>query len=128
MQQSHLESQTISIGDSTYFEVTVDESKSMKYQWFFYSYKLNKQILLVGETSPLLLLDDVTEDDEGDYFVLITNKYTGASVISPIATLLVVQPKLNLLDNATNSNISDLLNNDMTIDLNILELLDNIDL
>ena len=72
--QSHLESQTIPIGDSTYFEVTVDQPKSMKYQWFFYSYKLNKQILLVGKTSPLLLLDDVTEDDEGDYFVLITNK------------------------------------------------------
>ncbi len=113
--QSYLESQTIPIGDSTYFEVTVDEPKEMKYQWFFYSYKLNKQILLVGETSPLLLLDNLTEDDEGDYFVLITNKYTGASLISPTAILLVIQPTLNLHD-------------EMIVNENILNLLDNNDL
>lgn len=77
-------SQTIGLGTSTTFsaQATGPSSSFLAYQW------QHQGTNLAGATSPMLVLDEVSENDAGGYRVLVTNDFGLA--ISDVATLTVV--------------------------------------
>src|SRR6185369_9653960 len=77
--------QLVSHGETATFEVSADGFPEFTFQWYF------KGAKIVGAISSTLVLDGVTTNDLGSYFVVATNAYSGA--LSSSATL-TMRPSL----------------------------------
>jgi hypothetical protein len=79
--------QSVLCGDPATFQPTVHGPAPLSYQWQFAGTNLP------GATNPVLTLPNVTEDDAGEYIVVVTN--LNGSVTSQAAVLMVMgQPPL----------------------------------
>lgn len=74
--------QTVFAGQNVTFNVVADGTAPLSYQWYF-----NTSIVLTGETSTNLTLNNVQTNDAGGYSVVVTN--IAGSVTSVVATLTV---------------------------------------
>jgi hypothetical protein len=89
--------QVVSPGGSALFTVVAAGIPPISYQW------LSNGFPILGETRPILALDNITTDQAGDYSVILSNA-TG-TITSPAASLAVssnvVSPLLNVASTST---------------------------
>ncbi len=109
------ESQTVELGQDIQLFVVAEDGYTLtdkniaKYQWYKNTVPYTPvDVPIPDSNSPILILENITADDEGDYYVVITNKLGGIT-ISHIAQITVVEPKV------------------LSEELSILEILDNLD-
>src|SRR5262249_37418712 len=81
-------SQTVNAGTPATFSVAASGTAPLAYQWRKHG------VDIPGATSPSLALNNVQAADGGSYRVAVSN--TGGSVVSPQATLTVVDPALTV--------------------------------
>lgn len=81
---AHPQSQTVTVGGSVSFSISVTGNPAPAYQWQFNSTNI------LGATSSSLTLNNVTTNQAGDYLVVITNSL--GSTNSQTVTLTVVPP------------------------------------
>jgi len=74
-------SQTVTSDVSVVFGVTARGLPALEYQWY------QNGLILAGQTGALLTLNNVTTNQAGDYFAVVTNLYGAAT--SHVATLVV---------------------------------------
>ena len=76
--------QTVTIGNSAIFNVTVSGASPFRFQWFF------EQGVLTNQTNATLILNNVQTSQDGNYRVMVSNAY--GSVTSSLARLTVLAP------------------------------------
>ncbi|MDQ8203491.1 S8 family serine peptidase [Pelagicoccus sp. SDUM812003] len=81
-------------GESTSFEVEADSDTEVSYQW------LLDRVEIAGQTTPILSLNDLTIQDEGEYTLIATNE-EGASEIAFFLDILEVDAELEAAADAS---------------------------
>ncbi len=119
------ESQTAELGQDIQLFVVAEDGYTLtdkniaKYQWYKNTVPYTPvDVPIPDSNSPVLILENIRADDEGDYYVVITNKLGGIT-ISHIAQITVVVQNLLMIDQNT-------IDNENIEEPNILDILDNI--
>jgi hypothetical protein len=84
---SEPKSQTVVLGTTAFLSVDFLAAPPVSFRWFF------DAMAMPGATNALLALPDISEEDAGDYTVVLSN--SAGSVTSTVAVIDVLQPILH---------------------------------
>lgn len=84
----HPESKNVKVGSNVIFSVIESSSSPITYQWYKNTIRRNIDTIISNADSPILKLENVTKNDEGDYYVVLKNSL-GQITMSNFAKLTI---------------------------------------
>ncbi len=85
----HPKSQSVKAGSIVTFSIIDQASASITYQWYKNTPQTKRDVPITGENLPMLKINNVSKNDEGDYYVILKS-LNGQVVMSNFAKLTVI--------------------------------------
>ncbi len=85
----HPKSQTVKANSTVIFSVIEQSSASITYQWYKNTPQTKRDVPITGENLPMLKINNVSKNDEGDYYVVLRS-LNGQVVMSNFAKLSII--------------------------------------